>query len=321
MGIPGLRGLPPWSFAKQLYSRLSDNNVLATAAQLAYYFLFSLFPLLFFLVALGAYLPLQDEVSDLLGRLSAIMPREGLQILQDHLQSLLNDQHPKLLSLSLVLAIWSASRGVDAFRNALNLSYGVKDARPYWRVQLIAIGVTLASTLLVLSAFTALVLGGKLGFFLADRLHIGRAFAVVWAWLRWPTSALAAMLAVALIYYVLPDVKQRFKFITPGSVLGTLLWLLASWGFTQYAEHFGNYNATYGSIGGVVVLMTWLYISSLIFVLGGELNALIEHLAPDGKAPGEAAPGQPAQQPDSAAGAGGLLGHPALGQRGQVVPQ
>ena len=292
MVIPGLKGAALGPFVKRLFTKFMDNDVPGTAAQLSYYILFSVFPLLFFLVAIGTYLPLQGEVNEALGRLSMIMPREGMQIIQEHLNSLLTDHHPKLLSISLLLAIWSASRATDAFRNALNIAYDVKETRPYWKVQAVAIGMTLASTLLVIVAFAAMVLGGKLGVFLADRMHIGHAFTVTWAVLRWPASALSVMLAVALIYYTLPDAKQKFTFITPGSVLGTLSWLAATWGFTKYAEHFGNYNATYGSIGGVVVLMTWFYISGLIFLVGGEINALVEHLSPEGKDPGQKAPGE-----------------------------
>ena len=126
---------------------------------------------------------------------------------------------------------------------------------------------------------------------------------LVWSWLRWPVTAVLIMLCAALAYYLLPDVEQKFKFITPGSVVGTLVWLLATWGFSEYAAHFGSYNVTYGSIGGVIVLLTWLYISGFIFLMGGEMNAIIEHAAPEGKDAGARAPGEapppPSERPSA----------------------
>lgn len=290
MVIPGLRGVGLKEFGKRLFNEFLDDDVLGTAAQLSYFFLFSVFPLLFFVVALTAYLPIQGQVDDLLDRLARIMPREAMQVLRDHIGALVNQTRPRLLSIGLVLAIWSASRGVDAFRNGLNVAYDVKESRPYWRVQVTAIAMTLGATLLILAASALVVLGGRIGLRIATAIGLSGAFQYTWSLLRWPLSALLIMLTAALSYYVLPDVKQDFKFITPGSVLSTLLWLLSTFGFTFYVEHFGNYNATYGSIGGVVLLLTWLYLSSVVFLLGGEINAVIEHLSPEGKDPGERTP-------------------------------
>jgi hypothetical protein len=143
--------------------------------------------------------------------------------------------------------------------------------------------MTIGGAVLVLVAIAALTAGGRAGFWLADRIGLEHQYVFVWSWLRWPVTALVIMLCAALAYYVLPDVKQKFKFITPGSVLGTLVWLLGTWGFSVYAAHFGSYNVTYGSIGGVIVLLTWFYISGFIFLMGGEMNAIIEHASPEGK--------------------------------------
>jgi membrane protein len=138
-----------------------------------------------------------------------------------------------------------------------------------------------------------LVAGSGAGLWLASHLHIGSVYVSVLSWARWPVTAAAIMFLAALVYYLLPDVKQRFKFITPGSIVGTLIWFLASWGFSVYASHFGSYNVTYGSIGGVIVLMTWLYITGFIMLMGGEINAIVEHAAiPEGKSAGARAPGE-----------------------------
>jgi membrane protein len=174
----------------------------------------------------------------------------------------------------------------------LNLAYDVKESRKWWRTELVAFGMTIGGSLLTLVAVAALTAGGSAGFWLAGKIGIAHEYVIMWSVLRWPVTALVIMLCVALAYYVLPDVKQRFKFITPGSVIGTVIWLLCTWGFSVYAGNFGSYNVTYGSIGGVIVLLTWFYISGFVFLMGGEMNAIIEHAAPDGKASGARAPGE-----------------------------
>jgi membrane protein len=126
----------------------------------------------------------------------------------------------------------------------------------------------------------------------AAKLHVDQFWPLLWSWLRWPITAVGIMLALALLYYFLPDVKQEWRFITPGSAVSTVLWLLVAWGFSLYAENFGSYDKTYGAIGGVIVLMTWFYISGFVFILGGELNALIEHHSPEGKTAGARAAGE-----------------------------
>src|SRR5438105_13552492 len=162
-----------------------------------------------------------------------------------------------------------------------------------------AIGITVIGALLVLVSITVIALGGKAGAWLAGQLGVQQVYAMVWAVLRWPITMVLIMFVAASLYYFLPDVEQEWRFITPGSVVGTALWLLTTWGFTQYAEHFGKYDVMYGSIGGMIVLLTWLYLTGLIFVLGGEVNAILEHAAHEGKAPGARAPGEAPPPPES----------------------
>ena len=228
-----------------------------------------------------------------------------MQIIRGQLTDLATRQRPHLLTFGLVLALWSASRGVDALRTALNLSYDVKESRPWWKVQVIALAVTIATSALMLIAIVVLALGGSIGLWLAAKLHVDEFWALLWGWLRWPITAAGVMLVLALLYYCLPDVKQEWRYITPGSLLGTVLWLLLTWGFSIYAENFASYDKTYGAIGGVIVLMTWFYISGFVFILGGEVNAVIEHASAEGKARGARAAGEapppPVERPSIAA--------------------
>ena len=284
--------LPFSTLVRKLGKRVSDNAATDRAAQLSYYFVFSLFPFLFTLVTLAAYLPMQGAVDQLMARLDPLMPNEAMDIIRTQLTTLTTRQRPRLLTVGLLLALWSASRGVDALRTSLNLSYDVKESRKWWKVQAIAVGITVATSALMLLAIAGLALGSSLGLWVAERFHVDRFWALLWAWLRWPSTAAGVMLVLALLYYFLPDVKQQWRYITPGSLLGTALWLLLTWAFSLYAENFGSYDRTYGAIGGVIVLMTWFYISGLVFIVGGELNALLEQASAGGKAAGARAPGE-----------------------------
>jgi membrane protein len=277
---------------RHLYREIVDDAITDTAAQLSYYFLFALFPFLFFLTTLAAYLPLNSAVDALMDRLHLVMPTEALMVVEGHTEKLLHEPRPKLLTIGLGVTLWSASRGVDALRKGLNLAYDVTESRAIWVTQPLAMGMTLAGALLILVAFAGFILGGNVGEAVAARVGIDQLFATVWSWLRWPFTAMVVMLAVALSYYVLPDVEQKFRYITPGSITATGLWLASTWGFTQYVEHFGAFGVTYGSIGSVVVLLVWLYLTGLVFLLGGEVNAVIEHESREGKKRGARAEGE-----------------------------
>lgn len=292
--LPGFKGLSLKEFAKRLQEEVVNDNVADTAAQLSFYFLFSLFPFLFFLVTLSAYLPMQGMVNDLIDRAAYLMPYEALELVQGHLHSLISETRPKLLTLGFFAALWTASRGVDALRRALNLAYDVRETRPYLRTQVVSVMVTILCAMLILVAFAGLVAGGRAGEWLAEKANIERQFVVFWSFLRWPLTAVIVMVAVALAYYVLPDVEQEFRFVTPGSVLGTGVWIGSTVLFSWYVDEFAAYNVTYGSLAGVMILLLWLYLSSLIFLVGGEMNAVIEHASPDGKARGARVVGAPA---------------------------
>jgi len=278
---------------RRLWRAFNDHALADTAAELSYYLIFSLFSLLFFLVTLAAYLPLKTSMAQVLKQLSRVAPAQAMHPIEQQLRELLNNPRPKLLTAGLLVSLWTASRSLDAFRKGLNLAYDVTESRPWWRTQLMAVTLTMGESILVLASFAGLALGGKVGSWLANRVGVEREFVALWGWLRWPATACIVMLAAALAYYLLPDVEQRFKYISPGSVTATVLWLLASYGFGEYVNHLANYSVTYGSVGTAVVLLTWMYLSGLVFLLGGEMNAAIEHASRDGKRAGARAPNVP----------------------------
>ena len=298
MRLLGGGEMPLWTLLKRLYAEYDNDGVADSAAALSYYFVFSLFPLLFVIAALAAFVPLAGaSLWTFLDRVRPLVPADAMSIIDKQAHALFGPTHPKLLTLGLLAALYGASRGVDAVRKALNLAYDVKESRPVWKTELVAFGMTIGGAILVLVAIAALVAGGFAGLWLARNLGVGDIYVFAWKWLRWPITAALIMLAGALGYYLLPDVEQKFKFITPGSVIGTLLWLAATWAFGEYVTHFGNYSVTYGSIGGVIVLLTWFYIAGFLFLMGGELNAILEHASDAGKAQGARAEGQAAPPP------------------------
>src|SRR6185295_9832137 len=218
------------AFLKRLYEEYENDAVADSAASLAYYFVFAAFPFLFFLTTLTAYVPyVKRSVDTILTRAHAILPEQAVGLIDTHLRALVDKPRPKLLTLGLLATLYSASRGVDALRKTLNLAYDVKETCKWWKTELVAFGMTIGGAVLTLVAITAVTAGGSAGFWLAEKVGIAHEYVFVWSWLRWPVTALVIMYCAALAYYVLPDVKQQFKFITPGSVIGTLVWLLGTW--------------------------------------------------------------------------------------------
>ena len=300
------RRLTVKAFAKRLYEEFSNHGIDDGAASLSYYFVFSLFPFLFFLATLTAYLPfVQASVARMLGSARAIMPPEAMALIDQHVNGLVHKPRPRLLGLGLAITLYSASRGVDGVRKALNLAYDVKETRPLWHTEALNFGMTIGGAFILLLGVAALVAGGDAGFWIARHLDVGAPYLFALKWARWPVTAMLMMSASALGYYVLPDIEQKFRFLNPGAVAGTLLSLAATWAFSAYAAHFGSYNVTYGTIGGVIILMTWFYITGFIYLMGGEANAILEHRSPQGKAKGARAAGEaappPSQRPSATA--------------------
>jgi membrane protein len=185
-----------------------------------------------------------------------------------------------LLTVGVLGALWSSSAALTAIIDTLNRAYDLEETRPWWKVRLLGMALTIGLAAFILTAFTLVVAGPELARLAADRLGLAQAVASVWAVAQWPIVFLLVAFGVALIYYFAPDADQDWAFITPGSALATGLWLLASLGFRFYVQNFGDYNATYGALGAAVLLLLWLYVSGLAILVGAELNSEIEHASP-----------------------------------------
>jgi membrane protein len=269
-----------------------EDNCFGMAAQLAYYFFFALFPALLMLIAIASYFPYHTLVNDLVTALGGFAPKEVLTIITEQLAKIASGQNGGLFTIGMLTTIWSTSAAMTAIIDTLNAAYDIEEGRPWWKVRLIAVSLTLGVALFILVSFGLVLAGPTLAEHLADRFYLGPAFEWTWKILQWPVVFALVSAAIAIVYYYAPDAEQDWVWLTPGSVLATTLWLAASLGFKYYVVNMGKYTETYGAIGGVMTLMLWFYISGLVILIGAEMNAEIEHSSPYGKDEGEKVPGE-----------------------------
>jgi membrane protein len=294
-----LGGLSWKDLAKRVYAETTDDDVLGRAAQLSYYFLLALFPALLFLTSLLGYFAGEDSQlrSNLFGYLSAVLPGEASKLIAETVNDVTNSSGGGKLSFGILATLWAASNGMGAISESLNAAYDLKETRPWWKVRLIAVGLTLALSFLIVSSLVLVLYGHDLADAVAGRFGLGEAFALAWKVIQWPIVLAFVLLAFALIYYFAPDARdQDWKWITPGAFIGVVLWLLISFAFKAYLSFFNSYSATYGSLGAVIILMLWFYFTGVAILVGGEINSEIENAmakqgAPDAKEKGEKAPG------------------------------
>ena len=277
---------------KRTVKETQADNGLGLAAQLAYYFFLALFPALLFLIALAGIFASAELITRVVNMMSGVAPPDVVGIIRDQLISLTRGDQGGIMTFGVLAALWSSSAAMVALIDSLNRAYDVEDARPWWKQRLTALLLTVGVAAFILASFALVVVGPQLAESVASRLGLGSAFEWGWKILQWPLVFALVATAFGLIYYFAPDVDQDFVFLTPGSVTATVLWLAGSLAFRFYVVNFGTYNETYGAIGGVMVLMLWLYISGLVVIVGAEMNAEIEHASAHGKAPGEKQPGQ-----------------------------
>jgi len=281
-----LRGVSWWTIVRKTATDFIDDELPTYASALAFQLFFSLFPFLLFLIALIGVLDAQPIFDWLHQQAELVLPQDALGLV-DPVIAQLQTQQVGLFSIGILLALWTSSAAVRSTMAAMNRAYGVEDGRPAWKLVPLSLLYTVAIAAALLLAAALMVLGPQAMNWLAMQVGLEETVVLLWAWLRWPLAVLMLVLVVAAVYYLAPDVKQEFRFITPGSILAVVVWIVASLGFGYYAQNFADYNATYGSIGAIIVFLLYLYISSAVLLLGAELNAVIEHLAHEGKEPGE----------------------------------
>lgn len=277
---------------KRTFNETMADDVPNLAAQQAYYFFFALFPALLALISMASFFPIENLTEQLTSRMRQVAPADVVTIIGDQLEKIVNDKAGGLLTFAFIFTLWSSSGAVMSMCSTLNAAYDITEGRPWWKVRLVAIGLTVGLALFVLVSLTLVLAGPWMATEIAARTGMGPAFEWTWKIAQWPLVFVLVATALALLYYFAPDAEQDWVWITPGSVLATSLWVVISLGFKYYISNFGNYTETYGLIGGVMVLMLWFYLSGIAILVGAELNSEIEHASPYGKDVGEKVPGE-----------------------------
>lgn len=284
-----IRGWRWKTFAKHLWTKVHTDDVLNRAAILSFYFLLALFPLLLFLIALlGSFADTGTELRhNLLTYLRAIVPVSASDLINTTVDEISQNSSGGKLSFGLVTSLWFASSGMGAIIEGLNIAYDVKETRAWWKRTLLAIALTIALAVLIITALALMFYGSRIAEGIANHYGFGAAFAAVWTILRWLFVLVFVFLAFQLIYYFAPDLhEQQQRWLTPGAAVGVILWLLVSFLFGSYLNFYNTYSVVYGSLGAVIILLLWFYLTGVTILVGGEVNALIEQAASRAGVPG-----------------------------------
>jgi membrane protein len=272
-----ISGVSLATFFRELKKEIANDNVSNGA----------IFPALILLLSLVPYLPIPHVDQAILDLMRQVLPGPAVEALTGVVRDVATQKRGGLVSFGALATLWAAANGSYAIMQQLNITYDVKEGRSFLKVRGTALGLTILVGILIVAAFSLIVLGGSIQNWLGSVLGQNGLVGDFFSALRWVIVSAALLLAFAIMYYFGPDVEQRFRFISPGSLAGVALLIGASILFRVYVANFGNYSATYGSIGAVIVLMLWLYITGLVMLVGSEINALIEHFRPEGKSKGE----------------------------------
>ena len=278
-----------------------EDDCLGLAGELAFFWFLALFPGLLFVVALAGSFPIQHQIDVIVEGLARVAPGDVLVLVREQLLQIAQGPPRGLLALSLLGALWSSSSAMTAIIETLNQAYHVREDRPWWRVRLIAVVLTVVLTAFTLAAIGLMLAGPTLAAQLENSLGVPRRFAWLWAIAEWPIVFGLMVTAIGWVYQYAPAVRRRRRWITPGSIAATLVWIIASLGLDWYADRLGDYQRTYGAIGGVIVVLLWLYASGVAILVGAELNAAIEDAAAGGQFPGSTRALEPPHQRPSAA--------------------
>lgn len=258
------------------YRDALKNETLQAAAALSYYSILCIFPALILLSSVMANIPLPGFFGDVLVAMGRIVPQGTMPIVYSVLNDVLGKNSRAWLSFGTLGTLWVVSSAFDEMIEALDIAYDVHDPRPFWKTRLLALALAAVTGFSLMCAIATMIIGPRVGDWIANRLSLSAVFVSLWPYIHWTIAIGFAMFAVETIYFLAPNVKQRFIATLPGAVLSVACWMGLSGLLGIYFRHFGNYNRTYGTLGGVMALMTWLYWAYFILLVGGELNAELE---------------------------------------------
>lgn len=274
-----LGGRTLWQFVRGLARRTFTDGVLDRSAELAFDFLLALFPLMLFMLTLfGLFASHGSRLQNtLLSHLAHFLPVSAFRLVSRVTRELSEHAGGGKLAFGIVVGLWLSANGVASMIAGLNLAYRVRETRSWLKVRAISLGLTVSISILVLFALGVVLLGGQSARWTGDLLHLEPMVVALWLWLEWPLAVFFVAVSFSLIYHYGPDLERgRRRWLSPGAVCGALMWFAISIGFRFYLRFFNAYSFTYGSLGAVMILLIWLYVSSLAFLVGGEINAEIE---------------------------------------------
>ncbi|MCX7747748.1 MAG: YihY/virulence factor BrkB family protein [Clostridia bacterium] len=257
-----------------MYKRYEEDNVTALGAEMTFNFILAFFPFIAFLLTLISYLPITGEF--VLYDLSKVLPTETYKMVLDITGQIMSSRSTTLLSFGMLVTLWVASNGISAIISGLNKAYDQKETRPFWKVKLISFFFTLAIAMMIIFSFTTIVFGRLIGEYFFNYIGFSAFFTSIWNYLRYLITLLGMFLVFLTLYHYIPNRRLTFKEVIPGALFCTIGWIITSILFSFYVNNFGNFSVTYGSIGGAIVLLLWLNWSSIIILLGGELNATLK---------------------------------------------
>ena len=272
-------GSSPGRVLRRIVSGVLTDQCPGSAAMIAYYLLFATFPFLIALTSLTAFLPMSGLMERLLKVMAVVAPPAAVELVRGNLAELASHQQKSLLWFSLALALWAASNAVEAVMQGMNRVHRVSETRAFWKVRGLAILLAVGVSALTVLGLMTLWFGSQVSHWWENRGGLGPLPVQVWDVARWPLVLLFLNLAVAHVFYFAPNLKLRFRLVTPGSAFAVLGWVLASQGFSAYVRHFGSYNATYGSLGAVIILLTWMYLTAYFILVGAVIDASLHDIA------------------------------------------
>src|SRR5215210_9102764 len=294
--VPMTEQLGLVDFFKLTSEEVSEDHVMAFAGNLTYKALFAIFPFSTFLLSLLGLFNATELVNTMIQNLSGVLPKSATGFIEGQLLSITRSQAESAFTIgaiiSILLALWGVSGAFRSVMEAMNVMYEVEEDRPAWKKYGISIFISLAVIVLMLTALGIVVFGSTIGGGLAGVVGLSSVFQTVWSIVQWPILAFVVLFAFAIVYYFAPAAKQKWRWISPGSILAFVFWLVFSLLFSLYVGTFGSYNETYGSLAGVIILMLYLYYSAVIMLIGAEMNQVIEWHIPGGKDEGEKVPNE-----------------------------
>jgi membrane protein len=280
------------------------KHTMAFAAGLSYYFVLSLFPLLMMLAAVVGFLPIPDLFNRILATMAQVVPADSMGLIRKIVRDVITS-HPGALTFGILATVWAASSGFAAMIEALNVAYDVPETRPYWHTRPLAIVLTFLIGLLMVLALAVMIVGPQFGVWFADKVHLGPVFILLWPYLRWSVAVVFTVLAIETLYFVAPNVRQKFLRTLPGALFAVGGWIGLSYLLGVYFRSVAHLNKTYGTLGAAIALFVWFYWTSLAILIGAVLNSALIQQITGGKLPVRRPPSmvkpQAQDEPDVAA--------------------